>query len=119
LSDETSFILTHRQEKCQLLDYNTATATHQGARNTPVSLYSLSIFADSAKKCLLADKVNHCLVSIDKDSKFEEYRCKSIHEPYSTTFLSTGTLCVTDWNKAHGTNGGVSIISEVDLQSKK
>ena len=87
--------------------------------NIPPTLLSYSIHVDSAKKCLIADKINHRLVSVDKDSTIEEYKCKSIQEPYSMTFLSTGTLCVTAWNKSFGTNGGVAIISEVDLKKNQ
>jgi hypothetical protein len=64
---------------------------------------------------LIADKQNHQLVSINKDSQLEEYKCKSIQEPRSMTFLSTGTLCITDSSVSRGTNGGIAIISEVDL----
>ncbi|CAF1329930.1 unnamed protein product [Rotaria magnacalcarata] len=118
LPNDTSFVLTHRQDKCHLDEYDNTSAAVKSAYNIP-SLQSYSIYVDDAKKCLIPDKLNHRLVSVDKDSKFEEYRCKSIQEPYSLTFLSTGTLCVTDWNKSHGTSGGISIISEVNLKEKQ
>ena len=119
LGNDTSYVLTHRQDKCRLEEYDNSNASPKSSYTIPDSLQSYSIFVDSAKKCLIADKLNHRLVSIDKDSKVEEYRCKSIQEPYSMTFLSTGTLCVTDWNKTHGTSGGISIISEVNLKDKQ
>jgi hypothetical protein len=56
---------------------------------------------------------------MDKDSAIEEYKSKSIQEPYSMTFLSTGTLCVTDRNRSFGTNGGIAIISENDLKTNQ
>lgn len=117
--NETSFVLTHRQDKCRLEEYDNSNATPKATHNIPPSLQSYSIFVDSAKKCLIPDKLNHRLVSVDKDSNIEEYKCKSIQEPYSVTFLSTGTLCVTDWNKSHGSSGGISIISEVNLKEKQ
>lgn len=119
LANDISFVLTHRQDKCRLDEYDNTNATPNSSYNIPESLQSYSIFVDQAKKCLIPDKLNHRLVSVDKDSKVEEYRCKSIQEPYSMTFLSTGTLCVTDWNKSHGTSGGLAIISEVNLKEKQ
>jgi hypothetical protein len=119
LANDTSYVLTHRQDKCHLHEYDNSNATPKSTYNTPQSLQSYSIYVDSAKKCLIADKLNHRLVSVDKESVIEEYKCKSIQEPYSMTFLSTGTLCVTDWNKSHGSSGGISIISEVNLKEKQ
>ena len=119
LGNDTSFVLTHRQDKCHLDEYDNSNATPKSSYNIPQSLQSYSIYVDNDKKCLIPDKLNHRLVSIDKDSNVEEYKCKSIQEPYSITFLSTGTLCVTDWNKSHGSSGGISIISEVNLKQKQ
>jgi hypothetical protein len=67
----------------------------------------------------MADKVNHRLISVYKNSIIDEYKSKYIQEPYAMTFLSTGTLCVTDWNKSFGTNGGIAIISETDLKANQ
>ncbi len=119
LGNDTSYVLTHRQDKCRLEEYDNSNATPISTYNIPQSLQSYSIYVDSTKKCLIPDKLNHRLVSIDKDSTIEEYKCKSIQEPYSMTFLSNGTLCVTDWNKSHGSSGGISIISEVNLKEKQ
>jgi hypothetical protein len=111
LPNDTSFVLTHRLDKCFLQEFDTTNAAAKLSFTTPPSLQSYSIYVDCDKKCLIADKLNHRLVSVDKNSTVEEYKCKSMQEPYSMTFLSDGTLCVTDWNKSHGTSGGVSIIS--------
>jgi hypothetical protein len=119
LPDDTSFVLTHRETKCQLRRVDSTSGITTQVFNIPPTLQSYSIYADSAKKCLIADNINHCLVSVDKDSTIEEYKWKSMQEPYSLTFLSTGTLCVTSWNKSYGTNGGVAIISEVDLKANQ
>jgi len=35
------------------------------------------------------------------------------------TFLSTGTLCVTDWSKSHRTSGGIAILSETNLKQQQ
>ncbi|CAF0893111.1 unnamed protein product [Rotaria sp. Silwood1] len=119
LPNDTSYVLTHRQDKCHLDEYDNTSAAKKSTYNIPQSLQSYSIYVDDAKKCLIPDKLNHRLVSIDKDSKIEEYKCKSIQEPFSLTFLSNGTLCVTDWNKSHGSSGGITIISEVNLKEKQ
>jgi hypothetical protein len=116
LANNASFVLTHRQDKCYLDEYDNPNPKPKFTYQTPPSFQSYSIFVDDAKKCLIADKLNHRLVSVDKNSVVEEYKCKSIQEPYSMTFLSDGTLCVTDWNKSHGTSGGISVISEVNLK---
>ena len=115
-SNDTLCVLTHRQDKCHLDEYDCYNSKITSTYHIPESLQSYSIYVDNAKKCLIPDKLNHRLVSIDKDSNIEEYKCKSIHEPYALTFLSDGTLCVTDWNKSHGTSGGISIISEGNLK---
>jgi len=117
LSDKTSYVLTHRQDKCRLNEYDSESATLKTIFDIPQTLQSFSLYVDGNKKCLLADKLNRRLVSIDKERKIEEYKCKSIQEPYCITFLSTGTMCITDWSKSHGTNGGISIISEKNLQN--
>ncbi len=119
LPDDTSFVLTHRENKCQLIEVDSTTGITKQFFNIPPTLLSYSIYPTSAKKCLIADKINHRLVSVDKDSTIEEYKWKSMQEPYSLTFLSTGTLCVTAWNKSYGTHGGVAIISEVDLKANQ
>lgn len=118
LGNDTSYVLTHRQDKCRLEEFDNSSETPKFTYNIPPSLQSYSIFVDQAKKCLIADKLNHRLVSVDKDSNVEEYKCKTVQEPYSMTFLSTGTLCVTDWNKSFGTSGGITVISEVNLKEK-
>lgn len=119
LPKDRAYVLIHRQDRCLLQEYDCVSSTMISSYNIPQSLQSYSIYVDKAKKCLIPDKLNHRLVSIDADSNVEECRLKSIQEPYSLTFLSDGTLCVTDWNKSHGTNGGISIISEVNLKEKQ
>jgi streptogramin lyase len=84
---------------------------------TPPGLKSYSIYVDSERKCLIADQTNRRLVSINPDSTIEEYKCPSIREPYAMTFLSNGTLCVTDSSKSLGTYGGIAVLSEFDLKS--
>lgn len=116
LKNNVSFVLTHRQDKCHLHEYDNANPVPKATYQTPQSLQSYSIFVDDDKKCLIADKLNHRLVSIDANSVVDEYRSKTIQEPYSMTFLSDGTLCVTDWNKSHGSSGGISVISEQSLK---
>ncbi len=115
--DNTSLVLTHREDECHLTEYETATGISKKIFSTPPGLKSYSIYADSERKCLIADKVNHRLVSINHDSTIEEYTWKSVKEPYSMTFLSTGTLCVTDSTKTLGSNGGIAVLSEVDLKA--
>ncbi|CAF0814149.1 unnamed protein product [Adineta steineri] len=114
-SDNTSFILAHREEKCQLVEKDTASGETKESRIVLPDFISYSIFVDSAKQCLMPDKKNRRLVSIDKNSKVEEYKHKTIQEPHALTFLSTGTLCVTDWTKSYGSRGGIAILSETDL----
>lgn len=118
LPNQTSFVLTNRQDKCHLHEYDNNNAAPKTIFQIPQSLQSYSIYVDAAKKCLIADKLNHRLVSIDSNSAVEEYRCKSIQEPYSMTFLSDGTLCVTDWNKSHGSSGGIAVVSEANLKGR-
>jgi len=113
-------VLKNQENNCHLTEYDLHTTQPiKASTSLPPSLLSYSIYVDSARKCLIADKVNHSLISIDKDSIIEEYKAKSIREPYSMTFLSTGTLCVTTWNKTFGTNGGIAIISENDLTTNQ
>jgi len=116
--DDTSFVLTHRENKCRLQGRDSKGITQKFIDSLPIA-QSYSIYGDSEKKCLIADKVNGCLVSINKDSIVETYNFKSIKEPYAMTFLSNGTLCVTDWNQSAGTRGGIVIISENDLKTNK
>ncbi|CAF2763150.1 unnamed protein product [Rotaria sp. Silwood2] len=116
LPDNTSFILTCCNDKFQIEKMNPIKSTSDVISNIPPTLKSYSIYVDSTRKCLIPDKVNHCLVSIDNDSIVEQHKFNSIREPYSMTFLSTGTLCITDHNKSYGTNGGISILSEIDLK---
>jgi hypothetical protein len=116
LADGTACVLTHRTDQCHLRECDDTGKTKRFF-NTPPTLKSYSIYVDNAKKCLIADKTNHQLLSIDYDSQIEEYKCKSIQEPHSMTFLSNGTLCVTDSSKSRGTNGGIAIISEMELKT--
>ncbi|CAF3770989.1 unnamed protein product [Rotaria sordida] len=119
LPDNTSFILKCCDDKFQIEKLNPIGQTSEIISNIPPTLKSYSIYVDSTRQCLIPDKVNHSLVSIDKDSIVEQYKFTSIQEPYSMTFLSTGTLCITDHNKSCGTNGGISVISEINLKSNQ
>ncbi|CAF1124082.1 unnamed protein product [Adineta ricciae] len=116
-SDNSSFVLTHRNNTCQLQEKDVPSGKTVRLWNAPVGLQAYSVYTDSARKCLIPDKTNHCLISVSECSTSTIHKCKSIYEPYSLTFLSTGTLCVTDWNKSFGTTGGVAILSETDLTS--
>ena len=118
LSDATSLVLTHRNESCHIEEYQTATACVLKVYNLPPGLKSYSFYVDSTRKCLIADQANHCLVSIDKDSNIEQHRFNSLREPRSMTFLSTGTLCVTSWNKSSDAIGGICVISEENLNDQ-
>ncbi|CAF0876958.1 unnamed protein product [Rotaria sp. Silwood1] len=119
LPDNTSFVLTCCNDKFQIEKLDFSRNTSDVIWNISPTLKSYSIYVDSTRKCIIPDKVNHCLVSIDKDSIIEQYTFKSIREPHSMTFLSTGTLCVTDYNTSYGTNGGIAIISEIDLKANQ
>ncbi|CAF0728223.1 unnamed protein product [Didymodactylos carnosus] len=113
---DSSFVLTHRQDKCRISEYDSV-GLIKSTYDIPQSLQSFSLFVDTERKCLLTDKLNHRLVSIDENKQIEEYKCKSVVEPHSLTFLSNGTMCITDWTKSHRTSGGISIISAEDLQN--
>jgi len=119
MSDNTSYVLIHRLDKCRLNLYDTVSSTLQSTYDIPQPLNSFSILIDSNRKCLLADKPNRRLVTLDKDYQIQEYRYKSIQEPYSMTFLSTGTLCVTDWSKSHRSSGGIAVLSETNLKQQQ
>lgn len=106
-------------EQYQIREYHAPTTAKTKVFNLPLQFQSFSIYGDSKKNCLIADKANRRLLCIDSNSNVEEFKWKSIVEPYSMTFLSNGTLCVTDRNKAFGTNGGLAILSENDLQANK
>lgn len=117
--DNTLFAVTHGEQQCQIKEHEVATGALKRTLNSPLNSLSFSIYGDSKKNCLIADKVNKRLVCIDADSNIEEFKFNSIVEPYSLTFLSNGTLCVTDWNKAFGTNGGIAILSENNLRTNQ
>ena len=117
LSDATSFVLTHQQDHCYMVEYQTAIANVVKVHSMPPSLKSYSFYVDSTRTCLIADQANHCLVSLDRDSKIEKHTFDSLREPRSMTFLSTGTLCVTSWSKSNGVLGGICVISEENLKS--
>ncbi len=65
LENDTSYVLTHRQDKCRLEEYDNSNETPKSTYNIPQSLQSYSIYVDQTKKCLVPDKLNHRLVSID------------------------------------------------------
>ncbi|CAF4608363.1 unnamed protein product [Rotaria socialis] len=116
--DNTSFVLTcckDRFEFSQVDDNN----KKLNSFNLPINMKSYSFYVDGASRCLLPDAINHRLLSIDKNSIVEEYKCDSIREPYAISFLSTGTMCITDHSTSYGTNGGISIISETDLRNNQ
>ena len=117
LPDHTSIVFSHIGNATRLMEYDVLTTSLKRTYPIPPAMISYSIFVDSARKCLVADKPNHRLVCINQDASMEEFKRKSIQEPYSIAFLSTGTMCVTCWNKSYGTNGGISINSEVDLEN--
>lgn len=117
LPDDTSIVFSHIGTATQLMEYEVRTTALKRIYPIPPAMISYSIFFDSARKYLLADKPNHRLVCVNQDATMEEFKRKSIQEPYSMAFLSTGTLCVTCWNKSYGTNGGISINSEVNLEN--
>ena len=113
--DNTALVLTNRENKCELREGDSMNGVKKIYSALP-PLQSYSIYADSDRKCLIADKDNHRLLSITQDSVIEEYKSKSIQDPYSMTFLSSGALCVTDWNSSFGTRGGIAVISENEIQ---
>ncbi|UJR35352.1 hypothetical protein I4U23_028110 [Adineta vaga] len=119
LSDNTSFVVTHRHDKCQLQEKDVPSGTTKRVWDGPARLQAYSIYVDDARQCLIPDKANHNLISVHECSTAKSYKFKSIYEPYSLTFLSNGTLCVTDWNKSFRTSGGVAILSETDLKSNQ
>jgi len=115
--DNTSLVLLHRGGTCHLTEYETTTRISKKIFSTPPGLQSHSIYVDNERRCLIADKIKHRLVSINHDSTIEEYTWKSVKEPYSMTFLSNGTLCVTDSTTTFGSHGGIAVLSEVDLKA--
>lgn len=116
--DDTALVLTNRENKCELREGD-PTVGIKKIYNALPTFQAFSIYADSQRKCLIADKDNRRLISITPDSIIEEYKSKSIQEPYSMTFLSTGTLCVTDWNLSFGTRGGIAVISENEIPNMR
>lgn len=117
--DYTSLVLTCCRDKFQVEKCNLLNNQIEILDKLPASLKSYSIHVDRAKNCIIPDSINHCLTLIDKDCNVETYKFNSIYEPYSMAILSTGTLCVTDHNIKYGTNGGIAILSEVDLKSNE
>ena len=117
MTDDTAIVFTHIGNETRLIEYDVPNTVVKRQYRTPPAMQSYSIFVDSARKYLLADKPNHRLACFKPDGSMEEFKRKSIQEPYSVAFLSTGTLCVTCWNKSYGTNGGISINSEVSLKN--
>jgi streptogramin lyase len=99
------------------MEYDTPSVALKKSFQIPPDLKSYSIYVDSERKCLITDIANHRLVSVNPDSTFEEYRWPSVREPYSVTFLSTGTLCIAARNQSAGTNGGIAVLSETDLKT--
>lgn len=116
LTDDTAMVLVHVDTRLQLYEKD---ARNNGAtvsvRELPAGTQSYSLYVDRERNVLLPDKPNKSLIRFDQDSTVHRYRFKNIQEPYSLTFLSDGTLCVTDWGKSAGTNGGVAVISEREL----
>ena len=117
LSDSVALVLTHVEDKCYLMEYDMINNRKKQYFKTPTDFKSYSIYVDSERKCLISDIANNRLVSVNPDSTFEEYRWPSVREPYSLTFLSTGTLCISVRNKSAGTNGGIVVLSESDLRA--
>ena len=113
--DKTAMVLSNRNNVCELRECDVEAATTKKIYNALPRLQAYSIYVDHEKKCLIADNDNHRLLSFSQDSTIEEYKSKSIQNPYAMTFLSTGALCVTDWNQSFGSRGGIAVISETDL----
>ncbi|CAF0964903.1 unnamed protein product [Rotaria magnacalcarata] len=118
LPDNTSFVLTFCKDRFEF-DQLVDNQRKPNSLNLPINTKSYAFYVDGASRCLLPDAVNHRLLSIDKNSIVEEYKCDSVREPYAISFLSTGTMCITDHSTSYGTNGGISIISETDLKNNQ
>lgn len=113
--DNTAMVLSNRKNVCELRECDVGTGTTKKIYSALPRLQAYSIYVDQEKTCLIADSDNHRLLSFSQNSTMEEYKSKYIHNPYSMTFLSTGALCVTDWNQSFGSRGGIAVISETDL----
>ena len=66
-------------------------AANQNLRRTvdlPSTSKGYSLYVDSNKRCLIPDRVNHRLISVDKNSVVETQDLSPYQEPYSLTYLS-------------------------------
>lgn len=117
--DNTALVLSNRKNVCELRECDVVTGLTTKIYSTLPRLQSYSIYVDYEKKCLIADNDNHRLLSISQNSTIEEYRSQYIQNPYAMTFLSTGALCVTDWNQSFGSRGGITVISETDFRNNQ
>lgn len=111
--DNRSFVLTHRGQICELKQCDSRTGGVIKTYPTPPGLLSYGMRGDEQNKCLIADTGNHSLLVVNPDETFEQYNFKSVREPHALTFLSDGTLCVTDRSKMSGTQGGIAVITEL------
>ena len=113
-SDMKVLCLVHIANTCQLNYYEYSTKTLVNVYTMLENSKSYSLNADSADNWFVVDNHNDCLVSFDvsQNRNLIKHTWPSVKKPYSMTFLSDRTLCVTCHSSETNGSSGLAVLVE-------